>query len=578
MNNLKLKAIASIVLSATLIASLTACSGGKNDDSSSANQKPGNSSGAAVDENPYGYSPAIDLNVGFGYASDFKPAAQETETKNTWMDLYAENGLNIKPMYSVDASQANTKLATAIASGSYPDVFAIKGSELVKYAQTNVIADLTDAYEKYATPELKEYVNTNNGSDLVASQVDGKLYAIPKVGSGYDSAMVMFLRQDWLDNLGLKIPTTMDELVEVARAFTKNDPDQNGKADTYGLALNGKEGFAMMSGLQAFFEGYGAAPGHWNGMFTFIEKDGKVAWGGDFPAEMKKGLAVLQGMYAEGSLAKNFGTMDLTAINKDLGSSTAGIIFAPYWGPMTSIKNAVLNDPKALFTSAPIPDGNGSGSSKAYIPALPETYWVASSKTQNPEALIKLANLSVQKLIYPKDDEEYYKYFGQIEKYSGWKYSLTPTTNPLGNLENYYKKTEALTSGDVSILNIEQKTDYDKIKYYLDAVKDGSHEEKVKAQDPVLLSGLAYYEAQFGLAAVDEVKSSNAINPLAYTYIPTETMTSKYSTLNKMALETIVKIIYGDSVDSYDKFLTSWKALGGDQVTKEAQEWYDKNK
>lgn len=44
-------------------------------------------------------------------------------------------------------------------------------------------------------------------------------------------------------------------------------------------------------------------------------------------------------------------------------------------------------------------------------------------------------------------------------------------------------------------------------------------------------------------------------------------------------METIVKIITGDtSVDSYDDFLSNWKKLGGDEVTKEAQQWYDANK
>lgn len=54
-------------------------------------------------------------------------------------------------------------------------------------------------------------------------------------------------------------------------------------------------------------------------------------------------------------------------------------------------------------------------------------------------------------------------------------------------------------------------------------------------------------------------------------------MSSKFSTLDKLALETIVKIISGDSVDSYDTFLQSWEALGGTEVTREAQEWYDQN-
>lgn len=75
---------------------------------------------------------------------------------------------------------------------------------------------------------------------------------------------------------------------------------------------------------------------------------------------------------------------------------------------------------------------------------------------------------------------------------------------------------------------------------------------------------------------VDLIKDNN-YNYSVYNYIPTETMSSKFSTLDKLALETIVKIISGDSVDSYDTFLQSWEALGGTEVTREAQEWYDQN-
>ncbi|MBY3619786.1 extracellular solute-binding protein [Acinetobacter sp. CUI P1] len=579
------KTIASLTLTATIVASLTACGGGNDNDSSSNSQAPGSAATNAAsssDNNQFGFSPAIDVKVGFAFPSNFTFEGQETEAKNTWMDLYAEKGMTISPMYSVDANQADTKLSTAIASGRYPDIFSVKGSDLVKYAHTNVIADLTEAYEKYATPELKAYLDTDKGASLSSAKVDGKLYAIPKITSGYDSVMMMFVRQDWLDNLGLQMPTTMDELVEVARAFTKNDPDKNGKPDTYGMALNGMEGFAMVSGIQAFFEGYGAAPGHWNGNFTFIEKDGQVIWGGDLPTEMKKGLTALQTMYKEGSLAQNFGTMDLTAINKDLGSGKAGIFFAPMWGPMAPSMDAVKNDVNAHFTSAPIPDGNGAGSSKAYMPTLPESYYVSSSQTENPEVVIKMANLSVQKLIHPQDDEEFNKYYGKVGTYSGWKFSFTQTLNPLKNLDNYYKLSAALQSGDISPLNLEQKTNYDKMKAYLDAVKDGSFAEKVKAQDSLVLAGMSHYsvfgDPLGGEASVDKIKTTNAVNPAAYNYVPTETMSSKYTTLNKMALETIVKIIYGENVDSYDKFLKSWKALGGDAVTKEAQDWFNGNK
>ncbi|MBO1722884.1 sugar ABC transporter substrate-binding protein, partial [Extibacter sp. GGCC_0201] len=47
------------------------------------------------------------------------------------------------------------------------------------------------------------------------------------------------IRQDWLDNLGLYMPTTAEELLDVMRAFTFDDPDGNGKDDTYGFTAAG---------------------------------------------------------------------------------------------------------------------------------------------------------------------------------------------------------------------------------------------------------------------------------------------------------------------------------------------------
>ena len=47
----------------------------------------------------------------------------------------------------------------------------------------------------------------------------------------------MIIRQDWLDNLGLKAPTNMDEFEAVIKAFTEDDPDGNGQKDTMGLPI-----------------------------------------------------------------------------------------------------------------------------------------------------------------------------------------------------------------------------------------------------------------------------------------------------------------------------------------------------
>ena len=55
---------------------------------------------------------------------------------------------------------------------------------------------------------------------------ENRIYVIPQVLEyGRNGAMI---RQDWLDNLGLEMPTTQEAFVEVLRAFKNDDPNGNG--------------------------------------------------------------------------------------------------------------------------------------------------------------------------------------------------------------------------------------------------------------------------------------------------------------------------------------------------------------
>jgi putative aldouronate transport system substrate-binding protein len=95
--------------------------------------------------------------------------------------------------------------------------------------------------------------------------INGKSYGLASPGSLIKNEGLV-IRKDWLDKLGLKVPTTTDELFEVLKAFTFNDPDGNGKDDTYGLGgcieINN-----YVSGLGTRFDplfGAFGVPGMWN--------------------------------------------------------------------------------------------------------------------------------------------------------------------------------------------------------------------------------------------------------------------------------------------------------------------------
>lgn len=83
-------------------------------------------------------------------------------------------------------------------------------------------------------PYLQDYPNLRRMDETVSryAMVDGKLYGIYRYRETARNGLIV--RKDWLNRLGLPKPSTIAELYETLRAFTRNDPDGNGKDDTFG--------------------------------------------------------------------------------------------------------------------------------------------------------------------------------------------------------------------------------------------------------------------------------------------------------------------------------------------------------
>lgn len=586
---MKMKKIVAFLTAVIMVASLTACQTGKapetdvlqeGETQNVSSEDSEDTTSKSSDKNLFGYEEPVTVKVGIANASDFTWYGGENLADNSWVDLYNENNIIPEVLYEVDASQGDTKLSTAIMSGNYPDVIKVtkaKISDFVNYANTGVLADITDVLEEYASDELKEYLYSDGGLAMQNVTIDGRVYGLPVLGSNFDSIPLMFIRQDWLDRLGLEMPTTMEELKAVAHAFTYDDPDGNGKDDTYGLALNGVD--VLKSGVgdvNPVFNAYGAYPGN-DGLAMIEGEDGKVTWGGTNVNGMKSGLTFLQELYADGSLIKDFITMDGNAVFEEAGSGRCGIWFGPMWGGMNPAQDLLATTPDVHITSSPIPSGLDQAVSQSLLTASVSSVYGMSSMCENPEVLIKLANLSVDKIVYPKDADEYNMYYGDYENYTGWKASLVHLEKPNKNYDIYLKLTEAMKTKDTSDLTIDQIPYYDMITAYLDAKEAGT----IDAEDSNIRGGISRYtvfgDPQGSYAALHKMIENDDFVHSAYNAFPTESMTENAATLSKFTVEMIVKVITGDAVDNYDDFLESWYALGGDAAIAEAQEWADAN-
>ncbi|GLZ34132.1 sugar ABC transporter substrate-binding protein [Lentzea sp. NBRC 105346] len=141
-------------------------------------------------------------------------------------DFEAKTGVKVdyKPIYQDFDKQVQARAA----SKDLPDVVINDTGSLGNFVKQGWVTEV-DKGSIAGNGDIVDRAWNN------AKAADGKYYAVP-----YSTqAMITLIRKDWREKLGKPVPKTWDELADLANAFTKNDPDGNGQADTYGMLVPG---------------------------------------------------------------------------------------------------------------------------------------------------------------------------------------------------------------------------------------------------------------------------------------------------------------------------------------------------
>lgn len=121
------------------------------------------------------------------------------------------------------------KKGTMLASGDVPDLFigpnVITDADFAQFQ--GLFQDLSGMLDQ--APNVQKMFEEKPDTKRIATQPDGKIYGLPKYQRFWpSSASRLYINQKWLDNLGLKVPTTWDELYDVLVAFKEKDANGNG--------------------------------------------------------------------------------------------------------------------------------------------------------------------------------------------------------------------------------------------------------------------------------------------------------------------------------------------------------------
>jgi putative aldouronate transport system substrate-binding protein len=275
-----LKAVACVFLSVSLIAG---CSSGNGGGSATKENAPVNS-GAAPTTQAAKNEEKIPITIAVKYWN----GAKWPEDHPTIKYLNEKFNIDLK-LQIINGGEYGEKFKVMAASGDLPDVYSIDGSDYLNWQSQGAFVDLMPLLPKY--PNLSKAYPADNEAVKMLNP-SGKIFGLTNIS--WIVRDTVQIRQDWLDNLGIKLPTadefTIDKFYEIAKAFAKGDPDKNGvNGDTIGFTGN----------IPQVRNAFGIAN-------EWTEKDGKFIPRQTQVEEYKAYLAFMKMAYDEGVLDRDF--------------------------------------------------------------------------------------------------------------------------------------------------------------------------------------------------------------------------------------------------------------------------------
>lgn len=293
--------------------------------------------------------------------------------------------LNLVVVPDADMSQ---KVFTAVAAGDDPDFiyYRFKPLMLQLYDQGVLVEDHSVFYEKMPTMSdfTTDFMKT-------ACTMDGKMFAMPRRAEGINTFSFQ-VRQDWLDALGLSAPTTADELMEVLKQFTFNDPDGNGKDDTYGYGAAGNNaGLGGMWNLRYLF-----------GPTGFYIEDRELKHDRN-EQSFEDFLNYVKNMVDEKVIDPDFYSMNNETFDAALYNSRYGVYYAE---PLMAkwMENATGNTGAYInvWTNIPCPVGAPAGGKYPLAASVGGYYGIFQAATEDPVKLERLLTF-IDQCQYPND-------------------------------------------------------------------------------------------------------------------------------------------------------------------------------
>ena len=465
---------------------------------------------------------------------------RKSPTENAWIDGYKEFlNIELERIIAEDGSALSARVNTGIASGDLPDIMRVDKNLFYVLSENGVVQDLSEAYDNYAHKDYLQQIEDSYPGFKNVCMYDGQMMGYALVGNRYNSTAIMWIRQDWLDAVGKTVPTTVDELVDVAQAFVD--------AKLGGENTVGMEFYDIGDDIIA---AYGAVMGAWN-----PQADGTYVKGDVMP-EMKDGLLKMQEIYKKGLIKSDFAVAG--TVDADISNGVCGILFSEPWRGVTCVQTNMNNDPDAMWTPARVPSKDGNPT-KLYTNNGVSGYLCVSSKVENPEAVFMLVEF--ENAMRFSSDPEFSTRFNMCEDgYKMWN---------IGAFRDIIRADIDLYKGRLIREGLANNTPVDQIN----PLASGDYEQCVKATEGDRSCLGRLLTCTDGIGQIDPLLEGGYLLG-GYNGPITENMTLYEASINEALKAAMIKVIMGEDVSVYEQAVDTWYTSGGQAITDEVNEYY----
>ncbi len=318
-----------------------------------------------------------------------------------------------------------------------PDIMVVTDREILKeLVENDLVEDLTEVFEKCTSPRIKEMYESYGDALLNSGKFNGRLMAVPETVIDHGPNL-LWLRKDWMEELGLEEPETLEDAFEIIDAFVQNRMGTEDGETPVGLACDTNLVGTTSSSysVDPVFDSFGANPQRW------IKKDEEIVYG-SLTEETKEALEYLHKLYDRGILDRNFALRAPNNLRDLVVNGKCGAFFGLWWTPNNPLMESYEKNSEADWEPYYLQELSDKN---VYESFRDNKYVVVRKGYEHPEIVMKIISVLFDYTRYEADDAwEVNEYFAL---------NVDPTARPLVINVDYNEATYQVTENIEAALN-----------------------------------------------------------------------------------------------------------------------------